>query len=220
MKKILLLTILIPTINFSSIGQTNAESKLGAWYMYGGSHQLSNKWTLKSLVHFRMFKMVNDLQQFLFRAGGNYQINKNLNVTAGYAYLNTDITFNQDGGASGEHRIYEDFIIKHGLSKLKLHHRFRLEHRFFQHDTQHWIRYEIGGSYPINGKWSAFLFDELFINFQNDTFAQNWLGGGFTYKATEKIKYKVGYMNIMLSNANFHRILLGVAFNTSFKSKN
>ncbi len=203
----------------SILAQENPEKKLGTWYMYGGSHTLSENWKIKSLAHFRMFEPVSELQQSLLRFGANYKINKTLSVTAGYAYLDTDATYKQEGGTFGEHRIYEDFIIDHLVTKLKFNHRFRLEHRFFETETQHWIRYQLAASYPLNNKWSTYLFDEVFLNFQGDTFAQNWLGAGIAYKLSKEVKVKAGYMNIAQNNTNFNRLQIGIVIATDHQKK-
>ncbi len=218
MKKIVLAITIFISIN--SFSQNDAQNQLGAWYMYGGSHKISDNWSIKSLAHFRFFEVTDDLQQLLIRAAGNYTINKTLNVSLGYAYLNTDGTYNISGGEANEHRIYEDLNIKHKLSKLNLAHRFRLEHRFFETDTDHWVRYQLGLSYPITNNWSAFFFDEVFLNFQGDTFAQNWIGGGLTYKLSSLIKLKAGYMNIQQNSTDFDRIQLGIILSTNHQKKN
>lgn len=217
MKNLMLLTIFITSLNNFS---QNTDDKLGAWYMYGGSHKASEKWTAKSLIHFRFFETTKDLQQLLIRFGANYSFNKTFSATLGYAYLNTDGTYANDGGESNEHRIYQDFNINHKLTSLKFAHRFRLEQRFLAADNRHWIRYQIGLSHPISLKWSTYFFNEVFLNFQDKTFAQNWIGGGFTYKASNLLKLKIGYLNIFQNSKNFDRLLLGIVINTNHLKKN
>ena len=202
-------------MSLSVFSQKNPEKSLGIWYMYGGSFQVSENWKLKSLIHLRMFSLNIDLQQYIHRIGGNYRINEMFSITGGYAYLNTDLTFGADGGNLVEHRLYEDLNIKHQVSKLGLDHRFRIEHRFFEYDTQHWIRYQLGVSYPITKKLSTFVFDEVFFNFQGRSYAQNWIGGGFTFKASKIVKLKAGYMNISDINTSLNRIQLGIIFSTT-----
>ena len=214
-KKITLLIFVFVSLNIFS--QKNPENSLGVWYMYGGSFELSKNWKLKSLIHLRMFAFNSDLQQYIHRIGGNYTINKMFSITGGYAYFNTDLTFEADGGDEIEHRLYEDVNIKHKVSKLGLKHRFRLEHRFFEDDTQHWIRYQLGLSYPVTKKLSAFLFDEVFFNFQGKSYAQNWIGGGLTFSASDIVKLKAGFMNISDTNFGLNRIQLGVIFNTDLR---
>lgn len=218
MKKIVLAITIFISIN--SFTQNDAQNQLGAWYMYGGSHKISDNWSIKSLAHFRFFEIADDLQQLLIRAGANYKINNTFNVTLGYAYLNTDGTYNTSNGQANEHRVYEDFNIKHKLSKLNFAHRFRLEHRFFETETTHWIRYQLGLSYPISEKWATYFFDEVFLNFQGDTFAQNWIGAGLTYKVSDLIKLKAGYMNIQQNSTDFDRIQLGIILSTNHQKKN
>lgn len=219
MKKIVLLFIILFTIK--SVAQSNPEKELGVWYMYNGSHQLSEKFSLKTMAHFRFFEIGDDMQQFIGRLGGNYKINKNLSATLGYAYLNTDATFNLDGGGINEHRIYEDLNVKHKVSKLGFAHRLRAEQRFFNSQTGHFVRYQLGLSYPLSKKWSTYLYDEIFFDFDGEAYNQNWLGGGFKYKLSKVVKLQLGYMNISTANMqSFNRIQLGVSINTNhFKKK-
>ena len=200
--------------SYNLLSQKNPENSLGVWYMYGGNFQLSQNWTLKSLSHFRMFDFTNNLQQYLFRVGANLKLNKEISFTGGYAYLNTDHTFQENGGKIDEHRIYEDFNVKHKISKLKLAHRLRVEHRFLTGDILHWVRYQLGLSYPLTKKINTFIFDEIFFHFPNETYAQNWVGGGLTYKIANSISLKTGYMYISDKNMNLNRIQIGVIFNT------
>ncbi|MGB1042975.1 MAG: DUF2490 domain-containing protein [Tenacibaculum sp.] len=216
MKKILLLFVL--SISLNSIAQSNAEKELGVWYMYNGSHKLSPKFSLKSMAHFRFFEIGDDMQQFIGRIGGNYKINNNLSATIGYAFLNTDgiNSYNVDGGEVNEHRIYEDFNIKHKIADLKFAHRLRAEHRFYNSQTGHFIRYQLGLSHPLSEKWSTYIYDEIFFDFDGEPFNQNWLGVGFKYKLSNSVKLQAGYMNISDANSiSLDRIQLGISINTN-----
>ncbi|MGB1043488.1 MAG: DUF2490 domain-containing protein, partial [Tenacibaculum sp.] len=141
MKKTIFFLAFILSIN--SYAQKNPEKELGAWYMYNGSHKLSDKFSIKTMAHFRFFEIGDDMQQFIGRIGGNYKINKNLSATIGYAYLSTDRTFDITNGDFSDHRIYEDLNIKHKISQLSLAHRLRAEQRFFESTTGHFIRYQL-----------------------------------------------------------------------------
>ena len=212
MKKFILLFIFLISITINS--QTKAEKELGVWYMYNGTHKLSEKFSLKTMAHFRFFEVGDDLQQFISRLGVNYKINKNLSVTIGQAFLNTDQTYDLNGGDGYENRIYEDFNVKHSIAKLGLAHRLRAEQRFFESGTGHFLRYQLGLSYPISEKWSTYLYDEIFMDFDGENFNQNWLGAGFKYKVSKIVKLQLGYMNIRDANdSTFDRIQIGVALN-------
>ena len=218
MKKIFITVILLVSIN--SIAQTNPENKLGVWYAYGGSHKVSEKVTLKTQAQFRFFDIASDLQQLMLRAGANYKINNTFSAYLGYAFFNTDATFDVNGGDANEHRLVEDFNINYKHSKFGIAHRFRFEQRFFSSDTRHWFRYQIGINHPISEKLSAYVYDEVFLNLQGDTYSQNWFGFGVKHKISETIKLQLGYQNISLNGgANFNRIIAGIAISTNHRKK-
>lgn len=218
MKKIVFLFIFLFALK--NIAQSNPEKELGIWYMYNGSHQLSEKFSLKTMAHFRFFEVGDDMQQFIGRLGGNYKINKNLSATIGYAYLSTDRTFGISKGDFSDHRIYEDLNVKHKISELGIAHRLRAEQRFFESQTGHFIRYQLGFSYPLSTKWSTYIYDEIFFDFEGEAYNQNWLGVGVKYKLSKTAKLQLGYMNISNANSqNFDRIQLGIAISTDHRKK-
>ncbi|TCI91899.1 DUF2490 domain-containing protein [Tenacibaculum sp. M341] len=197
------------------------QKELGVWYMYNGSHQLSDDFSIKSMAHFRFYEIGSDMRQFIGRAGLNYKINNTFSATLGYAYLSTDRTFSIDGGYFGDHRIYEDFNIKHKLAKLSFAHRIRAEQRFFESQTGHLIRYQLGLGYPLSEKWSSYVYDEVFFDFTDTIYNQNWFGLGFKYKLSKAVKLQLGYMNISINGGpTFDRIQLGVAISTDHRKKN
>lgn len=216
MKKTFLLFIIL--FSLKNNAQKNPEGQLGTWYMYNGSHTISDKFSLKSMAHFRFFDFAGDMQQFFGRIGGNYKINKNINATLGYAFINTDATFNLDGGDINEHRVYEDLNIKHSVSSFGFAHRLRAEQRFFNNTTGHFIRYQLGLSYSISQDWSTYLYDEIFFDFNGQAYNQNWLGFGFVYKTSSTTKLKIGYQRISINNgSDLDRLLLGVIINTDHR---
>ena len=219
MKKTIIFLLFLANIN--SYAQENPEKEFGVWYMYNGSHKISNKFSLKTMAHFRFFEIGDDMQQFIGRLGGNYQFNKTISATIGYAYLSTDRTFGISKGDFSDHRIYEDLNVKHKISELNIAHRLRAEQRFFESQTGHFIRYQLGLSYPLSEKWSTYLYDEIFFDFDGEAYNQNWLGVGFKYKLSDVVKLQVGYMNISNNtNRSFDRIQLGIAISTDHRKKN
>lgn len=218
MKKIILFSFFLFTSSYI-MAQSNGENELGVWYMYAGNFKVAEKYTIKSTIHSRMFNVGDDLQQLLVRHGLNYKINNTLSATLGHAYLLTDTTFDESGGGFHEHRIYEDFNIKHQISDLGFAHRLMLEHRFLPSTTRHWLRYQLSLSHPISEKWATYLFDEIFFNFDGESFAQNWLGLGLKYKLSDKVLLNAGYQKITMNTSNFDRLRFGVALNFDFRKK-
>ena len=222
MKKIILCCFL--SIAFANMQAQNApENKLGAWYMYNGSHQLSAPFSLQTMAHFRYFETSSEFQQGIYRLGLNYKLNPKFNFTLGLSYAETDTQYNTPSALLTEYRIYEDFNFNTNLTKLKLRHRFRFEHRFldFQGEKsfQNWIRYDLNATYPLSNYWSVYAFNELFLNFKGELFSQNWTGAGLLYKLNNHIKFKAGYFHQKLKNVGFDRLQFGVIVNTDFKNK-
>ncbi|MEE4000889.1 DUF2490 domain-containing protein [Tenacibaculum sp. FZY0031] len=220
MKKFTLLIIILFSIN--NFAQQSAApdptKELGVWYMYNGSHQITDKFSLKTMAHFRFFEVGDDMQQFIGRLGGNYKFNKTLSATVGYAFLNTDRTFNVDAGDFNEHRIYEDLNVNHKIASVNLAHRFRGEQRFFESTTGNFFRYQLVLGHPIDKKWSTYLYNETFLDFEGEAYNQNWFGAGFKYKVSDIVKLQAGYQLIHVNEAgNFNRIQLGVAISTDHR---
>ena len=214
------ITFLLLLLTFISYAQSNPEKELGAWYMYNGSHKIADKFSIKTMAHFRFFEIGDDMQQFIGRLGANYQFSKTISTTIGYAYLSTDRTFGALNGDFSDHRIYEDLNVKHKLSDLGIAHRLRAEQRFFESRTGHFVRYQLGLSYPLSKKWSTYIYDEIFFDFDGQAYNQNWLGLGFKYKLSKVVKLQVGYMSILDDlSRSFNRIQLGIAISTDHRKK-
>lgn len=218
MKKYFFIILAFTLVKISA--QSNPEKELGVWYMYNGSHKVSERFSIKSMAHFRFFEIGDDMQQFIGRLGANYKINNTFNATLGYAYLNTDTLYEVDGGAFNEHRVYEDLNIKHKISSLGFAHRLRAEQRFFNSQTGHFFRYQLSLGYPLSKKWSTYLYDEIFFDFDGEAYNQNWVGAGFKYQLSKVVKLQLGYMNINTANSqSLNRIQVGIAISTDHTKK-
>ena len=220
MKKIII-TLCVCIFTLNAYTQTNPENKLGTWYMYNGSHKLSDKFAVKSMAHFRYYEIASEFQQEIYRLGLNYTFNSKTNVTLGYSFVSSDTDYKAPSSNINENRIYEDLNIKGNLSKLNLRHRIRLEHRFLENLTSHWFRYDLNVNYPISNHWSVYAFNEIFLNIdKSKRFVQNWTGAGFLHKLNNNLKLKLGYFYHKLPNKGFHRVQIGVILNTNHTKKN
>lgn len=220
MQKIIIL-VFLSLLCIKTQAQNSAESKLGTWYMYNGSHKLSDEFALKTMAHFRYYEVASEFQQEIYRLGLNYKLNPTINFTLGYSYVNTDIAYNSLSNYIEDHRIYEDINLNTNLKKIKLKHRFRFEHRFFgNNNTRHWIRYDLNTNYPLSAKWSAYAFNEIFLHLdQSKVFAQNWTGAGFIHNLNKSLKLKLGYFQIKTPNIVLKRAQLGILINTDFSKQ-
>lgn len=210
---------------FKTQAQKKPENQLGAWYMYNGSHKLTDKFAIKTMAHFRYFKFTSKFQQEIYRLGVNYKISKKTSTTLGVSYATADLIFDIPSPHLYEWRLYEDFFLTSKWGNLKAKHRFRLEHRFIHKnttidETKNWIRYDLNIQYPFAKNWSIYVFNEIFMNLDSSKrFAQNWTGGGIINKLNKQLKLRIGYFQIKTPSKILKRIQLGVILNTIHRKK-
>lgn len=219
-KKKLILCLLL--YSFMQQAQNNADNKLGSWFMYNGSHKLSEKYALQTMAHFRYFEIASEFQQEIYRLGLNYTFNPKTNLTLGVSYATADVLYDAPSINLYEWRLYEDFNINSKWKKFKARHRLRLEHRFIHrnstdNEVQNWFRYDLNVNYPLSSNWSIYVFNEIFLNIDRaKTFEQNWTGAGILRKVNDNLKLKFGYFQIKTPNTVFKRLRFGILLNTDF----
>ena len=212
-------------IHTNTSAQDTGEDKWGAWYMYFGTNRVTDKVSIHTEAQFRFNEVASTFNQLLLRTGLNYHINNNAIATAGYAYINTDGTFEDlpDEENSNEHRIFEQFILKNSVGKFKFEHRYRIEQRFISTQvddfTEHRARYRLQVTYPLDDKWFLNVYDEVFINLQEPIFGQNRLYGAVGYNIKSDLNIQLGYLKNHFTGVNFDRLQLGVFFNTDFRKE-
>ncbi|MEQ5791922.1 DUF2490 domain-containing protein [Muricauda sp. NFXS6] len=209
----------LSTIN----AQQPGEDELGAWYMYFGMNKISERFSLHTEAQFRYYEPTSNFNQMLLRTGLNYHINPNAIATAGYAYIQTDTSFEDimDQVDSREHRIFEQFILRDKVWEFLFEHRYRLEQRFFDFgdvtDTQHRARYRIQMTLPLTNTFFLNFYDELFINLQDNLFDQNRLYGAIGVNITENSNVQLGYLRNQFSNAVYDRLQFAVFYNPDLR---
>lgn len=178
------------------------ESNLGNWLIYIGNKQLNEKWNLHHEVQYRNYDAIGDLEQLLLRTGLGYTFGESKkNILLGYGYiLSENYNSEMDPKKSvNEHRIFQQFISKQKLGKLKLSHRYRFEQRFVESDFKMRVRYFLGVNVPISSeeenKYYFSAYNELFLNTKSKLYDRNRLYGGFGYHLNKKVRLELGYMN-------------------------
>lgn len=183
------------------------------WLFFLNSTKLSDKWGLHLDVQLRSKDNWDGVQNFLFRPGATYYINKNSNATVGYLLANTYVK--AEGAASNtltEHRIWEQYIYTHKIKPIYAQHRFRLEQRFietaggdiFAQRLRYFVRFVLplteAKSPFVEGPFVA-LQNELFFNLQNkdklngEVFDQNRAYGAAGYRFSKRFDVEAGYLN-------------------------
>jgi hypothetical protein len=178
------------------------ESNLGNWLIYIGNKQLNEKWNLHHEVQYRNYDAIGDLEQLLLRTGLGYTFGESKkNILLGYGYILSE-NYNSEMDLKksvNEHRIFQQFISKQKLGKLKLSHRYRFEQRFVESDFKMRVRYFLGVNVPISSeeenKYYFSAYNELFLNTKSKLYDRNRLYGGFGYHLNKKVRLELGYMN-------------------------
>jgi hypothetical protein len=223
MKKMIYALILGMIINTAS-AQNNEFEEIGSWYILSSNSKLSKNWSVQAQTQIRFFELASEIQQFKIRTGATYNIIEGLSIGLGYAYFRNDFSYLAETPAPfDEHRIVEDIYLSQKMGKAKINHRARLENRFIivdgDTDTRHWFRYMVKVSHPISEKFTADIYNEIWLNLQEPIFAQNWLGTGVSYKVNELLKARVGYQRIHLSGPDFDRLIFELNFSLDFSEK-
>jgi len=223
MKNSILLYILFCVVYISNAQETG-EDKLGAWYMYSGIHRLSNKLSINSVVQVREYETINNLNTLLLLTGLSYNINSNIVTTMGYGYLNINSSYENlpDENKINEHRIFEQVSLKNTLWKLRFEHRYRFEQRFLDYtnrkDTQYRTRYRLQVTMPLNDTFFINVYDEIFLNLQNDIFSQNRMYTALGMKINKSSKVQFGYLKNNFNSIAFDRLQIGISINTDFRN--
>ncbi len=196
--------LLITTTGFSQ------SSDLGNWMIYFGNKKINEKWNWHHEVQYRNYDAIGDLEQLLLRTGIGYNLSENNNnILLGYGYINSQnyISDSDEKNSISEHRIYQQFITKQNLGRLKIQHRYRIEERWVEdQDFKLRFRYFLSLNLPLNNieiidkTFYLSSYNEIFINHKETVFDRNRLYGGLGYKLNNLVKFEIGYMNQFLNS--------------------
>ncbi|MFN3136891.1 MAG: DUF2490 domain-containing protein [Allomuricauda sp.] len=222
-KRLLTLVFLTGALSANLHAQTPGEEELGAWFMYFGTNQIAERFSIHSEAQFRYYETTDNFNQMLLRTGLNYHINPDAMATIGYAFIQTDTSFEDIMGEvdSRENRIFQQFILRDKVWEFLFEHRYRLEQRFFDFgdvtDTQHRARYRIQVTLPLTDTFFLNFYDELFINLQDNLFDQNRLYAAFGVNITENSNIQLGYLRNQFANAVYDRLQFAVFYNPDLR---
>ena len=183
----------------------------GNWLIYLGNKKIDNNWNFHNEIQYRNYNAIGDLEQLLLRAGLGYNLTeKNNNILLGYGFINSQNYIDTDEKIGiNEHRIYQQFITKQSIGIVNVQHRYRFEQRFIEEqDMKLRFRYFLSINIPLSdiemndNTLYASIYNEIFLNSEDNVFDRNRLYAGLGYKLNEFAKFEIGYMNQFLSNGN------------------
>ena len=199
------LLIILFLINIFSV--KSQESSIGNWLIYFGNKDLNSSFNWHHEIQHRNYNILGELEQLLVRTGLGYNVNENNNILLGYGFIdsrNKAIESNEILKVN-EHRIYQQFISKQVIGKIKIQHRYRFEQRFIEDDFKLRYRYFLSLNIPLlktNKKYYISAYNEIFIDAsQENSFDRNRIYGGLGYKLNSNIKLELGYMNQIFNNS-------------------
>ena len=228
--RVWLIFLLFTCLVNPSYSQNNPENSPGSWLMYFGTHSINPKWSIHSELQIRLFEPYAIFNQLLPRVGLNYHIAKNSMLTAGYAWIPTQVDFEGAfNNLSIENRIWQQFILKNKVKRFNFEHRYRLEQRWVSRnnftDYLNRVRYRLLILIPINHSklidktFFLSFYDEIFLNVTDSPFDQNRLYTALGYKFNSSISLQAGYLRHRLGSQKLNRFQLGVFLNTKRKEK-
>lgn len=229
MGKILLTLTFFAT--FFAAAQEVGDDRLGSWHMYFGTNRISENLSIHTEGQLRYFEQATNFNQLLLRTGLNYHLNPDALVSLGYAFIETDGTFEEFDNEvnSIEHRIFEQLILKNKVGRFGFEHRYRLEQRFirfgengntdFRRATEHRIRYRLQVTLPLSKIFFLNLYDEIFLNLQGGVYGQNRLYGALGANITDNLSIQAGYLKNHFPTANFDRLQIGVFWNPDLRKQ-
>jgi hypothetical protein len=204
--------------------QTIQDTNVHAWFMYFGDHPIKGPWGVHLEAQLRRADAGLTPQQLLLRPGLNYQLNKHILFTGGYAFVRSSRYGDLPARAAfPEHRFFEQILIKHSIGKIPLQHRLRLEQRLVgivpapQAEVDNWetrnrFRYMLRADFPLPIRTSAgkpfgiAVYDEPFFHFGSNRgiryLDQNRAYAAFTYKLTKSNRLEVGYLHQYIPQRN------------------
>ncbi|MDA0207764.1 MAG: DUF2490 domain-containing protein [Acidobacteria bacterium] len=193
-----------------------SDPNFHAWYMYFGDHSIGESpWGLHFDGQWRRQGVGQQWQQLLLRPGINYDLNSHVQVSGGYAFIQSHPYGSFPAQTNTpEHRIWQQLILRQKVGKANLAHRFRLEQRHVGitdaslpeedrvtgYSYRNRVRYFAKGTIPIGHKgpdsdYFLAAYNEIMFNFGRNT-ARNIFDQNRAYIAIGRKLPGVGALEI------------------------
>ena len=192
--------------------QRIADHNFHGWFSYFGDHPIAgSKWGIHLEGQFRRHDVVAKWQQLLLRPGVNYQASRSVMLTAGYAFVRSNIysEFAAPAPVSLEHRLWQQAWVRYRSGKTNWSTRLRFENRFlggpdartggtsyrFENRFRAWQQVKI----PLSRNKYFTAYDEFWVYvkpFQsNSFFDQNRAYAAVGFDLKPSMRLELGYMN-------------------------
>lgn len=179
----------------------NAQSSdYGNWYIYFGTAQLNEKWSLWAEAQYRNYNFIGDLEQLLLRTAIQRHLGKQVVLSQGYGFIQSEPYVQNEKKANTEHRLYQQLVLKNRFSRVYLNHRYRLEERFLEDDFRLRFRYFLQLNVPLNkntlDKQAIYFsaYNEIFLHADSPVFDRNRVYAGLGYVFSPALRGELATM--------------------------
>lgn len=219
--RITLIFMLVSSILFAQNNMRISDHNNIGWFNYNGTFKLDKKIGLHTEYQLRQDNYILNKQQGLSRVGINYQLNPDVQLRFGYAWIETypygDININGFEKDFTEHRTFQMATITSKTNIIDLSHRFMLEQRWvgrysnalLENEDEYLfmnrLRYMFRMQIPLKGKSNTdktpyiAIYNEIFVGFgknvNENIFDQNRLGILAGYRFNKNFRLEGGYLN-------------------------
>ncbi len=199
MVRCLALSLLSLILAQAQIGAPNANG----WFVFTGDHKFSatSRWGLHLEGQWRRYDLLPKPQQLLLRPGINFEVNKNIELGGGYAYVPTYRYGLYPLPASfTEHRLWQNVIVRNKLGKVSLQNRFRFEERFLgsRYGYENRFRHLLRITVPLKSGWYVTAYNEVFVPVKPERYPavtdQNRTAALIGKRLNDHWRAEIGYM--------------------------
>ncbi|HXJ91754.1 MAG TPA: DUF2490 domain-containing protein [Terriglobia bacterium] len=185
------------------------EQNVRVWFPYFGDHLFGDsRWGLHLEAQARL-QGITQINQLVLRPGVNYQANRSLMLTTGYAYvrLYPSITSANPVPPRNEHRIWEQAWFRYGSGRVAWSTRLRFENRFIegnngQYRFENRVRVWQQATVPLSQRVYATGYDEVWFHVKpyqaSSAFNQNRAYAALGFRLKPGWRLETGYMNQVL----------------------
>lgn len=199
MRKALSIIIIL----FLSVNGFAQNADLGSWNILNLKYNYTKKWSAFGEAQLRSLKFYNNFHYYEYKAGVNYKVNKNIQLTLGAGSYQTY----KEGGDfvlpknNDEFRIWPQINLFQSLGNLKIEQRYRAEFRFTSNGNRNRFRYRFGVTYPLGKELKDYkpfqisASNEIFFTDKVPYFERNRLLLAFNYKPSKAITIQTGLLH-------------------------
>jgi hypothetical protein len=172
------------------------------WFNYYGNHQLGqSRWGIYAEGQWRRHDIVTQWQQLLLRPGVNFDVNKYLTLTTGYAFIRTYRygDFPAAAAKNNEQRLWHQGLLRYKTGDISWTSRVRLENRFLSSRYENRIRLWQQARIPLSQNYYLNAYEEAWFYMKpyvaSSLFDQNRAFVGLGRTITPALRIEAGYLN-------------------------